>query len=118
VPPTPTLRQKSATPEMQQSPMAPTFLNPLPSEIRLVPGQQKLSLSVQLEANPPAQIHWMLDGRKLADELGKGDFRLLTDRNHSELILEGGGAIRQGHYVVEASNAHGTVQSGTMVNFF
>jgi hypothetical protein len=48
------------------------------------------------------------------EELAEGDFRLLTDRNQSELIVEGAG-IREGIYTAEATNAHGSVKTSTNV---
>ena len=106
------LRQKSATPEAQQHPLAPQFITALPDEICLQ-QDEKLHLNVQLEANPPAQIHWILDGRSLAEVLAESDFRLLADRNQSELVVEGG--VKEGCYTVEASNAHGMASSSANV---
>ena len=77
------------------------------------PADQKLLLEIQVEANPPADIHWLLDGGDLAQQLARVDYRVLSDRNQSKLIVEP--PVPEGLYSVEASNAHGTVKSGTNV---
>ena len=80
--------------------------------------QKTLELHVACQAYPPAQINWFINGKGLAEELEKNEYRVLTEHNESRLLVESGGEgglPKEGIYVAEASNAYGTGRCETLV---
>ncbi|KAL7078668.1 hypothetical protein ACQ4LE_002642, partial [Meloidogyne hapla] len=116
------VRPKSATPEkatedVDRIPIIPNFVGFPPPTICL--SKQKLELHVACQAYPPAQINWFINGKRLAEELEKNEFRVLTECNESRLIVESsaeGGLPKEGKYIAEASNAYGTARCETLVS--
>ncbi|CAK5119259.1 unnamed protein product [Meloidogyne enterolobii] len=113
-----------ATPEKEsvnadRTPIIPNFVVFPPPTICLSKQMQKtLELHVACQAYPPAQITWFINGKGLAEELEKNEYRVLTEHNESRLLVESGGEgglPKEGIYVAEASNAYGTGRCETMV---
>nr|CAD2179994.1 unnamed protein product [Meloidogyne enterolobii] len=100
------VRPKMATPEKEsvnadRTPIIPNFVVFPPPTICLSKQMQKtLELHVACQAYPPAQINWFINGKGLAEELEKNEYRVLTEHNESRLL---------------ASNAYGTGRCETMV---
>ncbi|CAK5114277.1 unnamed protein product [Meloidogyne enterolobii] len=118
------VRPKMATPEKEsvnadRTPIIPNFVVFPPPTICLSKQMQKtLELHVACQAYPPAQITWFINGKGLAEELEKNEYRVLTEHNESRLLVESGGEgglPKEGIYVAEASNAYGTGRCETMV---
>uniref|UniRef100_A0A914MZ47 Ig-like domain-containing protein n=1 Tax=Meloidogyne incognita TaxID=6306 RepID=A0A914MZ47_MELIC len=117
------VRPKMATPEKEsvnadRTPIIPNFVVFPPPTICLSKQMQKtLELHVACQAYPPAQINWFINGKGLAEELEKNEYRVLTEHNESRLLVESGGEgglPKEGIYVAEASNAYGTGRCETL----
>ncbi|KAI1714221.1 immunoglobulin i-set domain-containing protein [Ditylenchus destructor] len=116
------LLRRSATPEGsatysrqnsqqgQQQPQAPVFLNQLPQEITLQPNE-RLVLTAEVSAQPPAAIIWGVDGQ--AVEVWLENYQLLNQDNRSTLVVEP--PVRQGLYSATVSNQFGRASFQTVV---
>ncbi|TKR69826.1 hypothetical protein L596_021928 [Steinernema carpocapsae] len=90
-------------------PAAPQFLNELPEEITLNPNE-RLVLTVDVEAKPQADIRWNVNGFELKPSK---QCTVLNEQNRSTLVIQP--PVRQGRYNVTAANDAGTCQTMTVV---
>lgn len=103
-------------PPSKRVPRAPEFTRRLPEEMILVAGvDERLVLSVEMDACPAAAFTWTLDGVRIDEALA--DFKLIAGENASSLVVESAvpPLLRAGVYAVEARNAYGAVSTQTKV---
>uniref|UniRef100_A0A914ZQC4 Titin n=1 Tax=Parascaris univalens TaxID=6257 RepID=A0A914ZQC4_PARUN len=91
-------------------PQAPLFVSALPKDVHLS-SNEKLVLSVDVKASPPAKIAWKLDGTEVVQS---ESVSLLDEHNRSTLVVQP--PVQQGLYTVTAKNKEGESTLSTSVH--